>query len=97
MPSTRRTCCAGRRKCDEVEWLAHPIVVATYVALVGLLISAVKGIARLFHRVGRVEHGIDRLEEKVDDLGADLRAHMKEEGANIDRLEVLIRSTQPKE
>lgn len=73
-----------------MDWLAHPIVVATYVALLGLLIGAIKGVARLFHRVGKVEDGIDRVEEKVDDLSSDLRQHMAEEGRNIDRLSLLI-------
>lgn len=80
-----------------MDWLAHPIVVATYVAGLGLLISAVRGLARLFHRVGHVEHGVDRLETKVDDLATDLRAHMEDEGKNIAHLEALIRSVHDKE
>lgn len=80
-----------------MDWLAHPLVVATYVALLGLLITAVKGVASLFQRVGKVEDGVDRLETKVDSLGADLRAHMAEEGKNIAHLEALIRSVHDKE
>jgi hypothetical protein len=78
-----------------VDWLAHPIVVATYVAGLGLVISAIRATARLFTRVGGVEHGVDRLEEKVDELAVDLRAHMAEEGKNIEHLENLIRSVHP--
>jgi hypothetical protein len=74
-----------------MDWLAHPIVVATYVALLGLLVAAMKSVARLFQRVGKVEDGIDRVEGKVDDLGHDLRRHMEDEGVNIARLEQLIR------
>lgn len=78
-----------------MDWLAHPIVVATYVAGLGLVISAIRATARLFHRVGSVEHGVDRLENKVDDLADDLRAHMAEEGKNISHLEALIKSVHP--
>lgn len=80
-----------------MEWLAHPLVVATYVAVLGLLISAVKGVTRLFHRVGHVEHGVERLEQKVDELATDLRAHMDEEGKNVSELMNLIRSVHDKE
>jgi hypothetical protein len=37
-----------------------------------------------------VEHGVDRLEEKVDRLSVDLRTHMADEGTNIMRLERAI-------
>jgi hypothetical protein len=77
-----------------MEWLAHPIVVATYVAVLSLLIGGVRALYQLFHRVGHVEHGVDRLEEKVDDLATDLRAHMNEEGKHIDRLAALIVATR---
>ena len=80
-----------------MEWLAHPIVVATYVAFLGLGITGVKRLTGLFNRVSRVEEGVQRLEEKVDDLGSDLRAHMADEGKNLLRLETLIESLRPKE
>jgi len=80
-----------------VDWLAHPLVVATYVAFLGLGITAVKRLTRLFNRVTKVEEGVDRLEGKVDDLGRDLRAHMEDEGKNIAHLEALIRSVHDKE
>lgn len=80
-----------------MDWLAHPIVVSTYVVLLGLLVAAIKATARLFLRVGKVEDGIDRLEGKVDELGDDLRNHMAEEGKNIAHLEALIRSVHDKE
>lgn len=75
------------------EVLAHPLIVATYAALLGLLITGGRGAVRLWHRLGHVERTVEVLDRKVDDLGRDLRAHMAEEGRNIDRLEAVIRST----
>lgn len=80
-----------------MDWLAHPIVVATYAVALGLLIAAVKRLARLFTRVEKVEEGVKRLEDKVDSLGTDLRLHMADEGKNIAHLEALIRSVHDKE
>lgn len=80
-----------------MDWLAHPIVVATYVAFLGLGITGVKRLTNLFHRVTRVEEGVERLEGKVDALGRDLRAHMDEEGKNVSELMNLIRSVHDKE
>lgn len=80
-----------------MDWLAHPLVVATYVAFLGLGITGVRKLTGLFNRVSRVEEGVERLEGKVDDLGRDLRAHMADEGKNIAHLEALIRSVHDKE
>lgn len=80
-----------------MDWLAHPIVVATYVAFLGLLITAIKRGTQLFGRVGKVEDGVERLEEKVDELGRDLRAHMADEGKNLLHLENLIKHMHDKE
>ena len=68
------------------------MVVATYVVFLGSLVAAIKGAARLWVRVGDVEKGVDNLTGKVDSLSADLRGHMREEGQNMDRLELLIKS-----
>jgi hypothetical protein len=78
------------------EVLAHPITVATYAALLGLLITAGRGAVRLWHRLGNVERSVDHLDRKVDELARDLREHMAEEGRNIGRLETLIRSLHDK-
>lgn len=80
-----------------MEWLAHPIVVATYIAFLGLGIAGVKRLTGLFNRVTKVEEGVDRLEKSVAELGRDLRAHMADEGKNIAHLEALIRSVHDKE
>jgi len=80
-----------------MDWLAHPLVVATYVAFLGLGITGVRKLTGLFNRVSRVEEGVERLEGKVDELGRDLRAHMADEGKNLLRLETLIESLRPKE
>lgn len=80
-----------------MEWLAHPIVVATYVALLGLAITAVSKLTGLFNRMTRVEEGVKRLENGVSELSDDLRAHMAEEGKNIAHLEALIVSRFDKE
>lgn len=75
-----------------MDWLAHPLVVATYVAGLSLLIGAFRATVRLFSRVGKVEDGVERLESAVTDLADDLREHMKEEGRNVGRLETLLRA-----
>ena len=80
-----------------MDWLAHPIVVATYVALLSLAIAGVAKLYGLFNRMTRVEEGVQRLEDKVDELGADLRAHMADEGTSVARLEALIQNLYPKE
>lgn len=80
-----------------MDWLAHPIVVATYIAFLGLGIAGVKRLTGLFNRVTKVEEGVDRLEKSVAELGRDLRAHMADEGKNIAHLEALIRSVHDKE
>ncbi len=80
-----------------MDWLAHPIVVATYIAFLGLGIAGVKRLTGLFNRVTRVEEGVERLEASVAELGRDLRAHMADEGKNIAHLEALIRSVHDKE
>jgi ABC-type transporter Mla subunit MlaD len=78
-----------------VDWLSHPIVITTYAAALSALVAAIRAVARLFSRVGDVERGIDQLNENVSGLSTDLRAHMAEEGDNINRLELLIRSIRP--
>ena len=80
-----------------MDWLAHPIVVATYVALLSLAIAGVAKLYGLFNRMTQVEEGVERLEEGVAELGRDLRAHMADEGKNIAHLEALIRSVHDKE
>jgi len=78
-----------------MDWLSHPIVITTYAAALSLLVAAIRAVARLFARVDDVERGIDHLNDQVSALGTDLRAHMAEEGDNINRLEELIRSIRP--
>jgi hypothetical protein len=76
-----------------MDWLGD-LIIPTYVAALGLLGAAVRGVWRLIQRLTKVEAGIDRLEVKVDDLSDDLRSHMASEDKNIDKLIGLIRSTQ---
>ena len=71
-----------------MEW--SDLLVPTYVALLGLVGAIFRGVWRLIQRLTKVEHGVDRLNENVADLSRDLRAHMDEEGRNIDRLVALI-------
>jgi hypothetical protein len=47
-------------------------------------------VAMLFQRVTRVETTLESVDEKVDRLSVDLRAHMNEESQNLGRLEALI-------
>jgi uncharacterized membrane-anchored protein YhcB (DUF1043 family) len=68
----------------------HPIVVVIVAAIVGLIVAAMKAVAMLFQRVTRVETTLESVDEKVDRLSVDLRAHMNEESQNLGRLEALI-------
>jgi len=72
-----------------VDWLGD-LVVPTYVALLSLGAYLVRSVVKLIARLTKVEHGVDRLEGKVDRLSVDLRQHMAEEGTNIMRLERAI-------
>jgi uncharacterized membrane-anchored protein YhcB (DUF1043 family) len=68
----------------------HPIVVVIVAAIVGLIVAAMKAVAMLFQRVTRVETTLESVDQKVDRLSVDLRAHMNEESQNLGRLEALI-------
>lgn len=71
----------------------HPLVVVVVAGIVGLLTAAIKSVAVLFQRVTKVETTLESVDEKVDRLSVDLRAHMAEESTNIGRLEALIQGT----
>jgi hypothetical protein len=68
----------------------HPIVVVIVAAIVGLIVAAMKAVAILFQRVTRVETTLESVDDKVDLLSQDLRAHMRDEVENMGRLEALI-------
>jgi uncharacterized membrane-anchored protein YhcB (DUF1043 family) len=68
----------------------HPLIVVVFAAVVGLIVAAMKAVAMLFQRVTRVETTLESVDEKVDRLSVDLRAHMNEESQNLGRLEALI-------
>jgi len=68
----------------------HPIVVVIVAAIVGLIVAAMKAVAILFQRVTKVEVTLESLDNKVDLLSQDLRAHMADEVSNLGRLEALI-------
>ena len=68
----------------------HPIVVVIVAAIVGLIVAAMKAVAILFQRVTKVEATLESLDNKVDLLSQDLRAHMADEVSNLGRLEALI-------
>lgn len=62
-----------------LDWLSHPLVVATYVAALSLVVAGVRAVVRLFSRVDDVEDKVDRIGEGLDRLGDDLRVHMEQE------------------
>jgi hypothetical protein len=72
-----------------MDWLGD-LLVPTYVALLSVGAYLIRSIVKLVARLTSVEHGVDRLEEKVDNLSVDLRSHMQDEGTNIMRLERAI-------
>lgn len=72
-----------------MDWLGD-LLVPTYVALLSLGAWLVRSVVKLVARLTKVEHGVDRLETKIDDLADDLRTHMAEEGKNMGRLETML-------
>ena len=56
----------------------HPLVVVVFAAVVGLIVAAIKAVAVLFQRVTRVEITLESVDQKVDSLSQDLRAHMRD-------------------
>ena len=68
----------------------HPLVVVVFAAIVGLIVAALRAVAALFQRVTRVETTLESVDQKVDSLSQDLRAHMRDEVDNMGRLEALI-------
>lgn len=74
-----------------MDWLGD-LVVPTYVALLSLVAWLVRSVVKLIGRLTHVEHVVDRLENKVDDLSTDLRAHMADEVDSVNRLTHLILS-----
>jgi len=70
-----------------VDWLAHPLTVATYAVVATLVVGAVKALFQLFQRVKSLESSIDALHGDIATLSADLRAHMIEETRNVQHLE----------
>ncbi len=70
-----------------MDWLSHPLTVATYAVVVTLIVGAVKALFQLFQRVKSLESSIDALHHDIASLSADLRAHMIEETRNVQHLE----------
>lgn len=68
----------------------HPLVIVVAAGIVGLLTAAIRAVAMLFQRVTRVEITLESVDQKVDRLSEDLRAHMADEVNNMGRLEALI-------
>lgn len=68
----------------------HPLVIVVAAGIVGLLAAAIRAVAMLFQRVTRVEITVQSVDQKVDRLSEDLRAHMADEVNNMGRLEALI-------
>lgn len=79
---------SGKVKVDDL-W-AHPITVATYVALLSLALAGARALLQLFQRVNHLEESIADLHDSVNRLAADLRAHMAEETRNVQHLESSI-------
>jgi hypothetical protein len=76
---------SGKVKVDDL-W-AHPITVATYVALLSLSLAGARALLQLFQRVSHLEQSIADLHDSVNKLAVDLRAHMVEETRNVQHLE----------
>ena len=80
-----------------MDWLSHPLVLASYTIAASIAIGFAHRLTRLFARVTSVEQTVkgtdakvDGLADKVDSLSADLREHMAEEGRAVSRLEGML-------
>jgi outer membrane murein-binding lipoprotein Lpp len=73
---------------DDV-W-SHPMIVATYVAVLSLVIAGARALFGLFHRVKNLEEQLTALNSQFAELSHDLRAHMLDEARNVQHLEASI-------
>ena len=80
-----------------MEWLSHPLVLASYTVALSVVIGFAHRLTKLFSRVTSVEQTVkgtdtkvDGLADKVDSLSSDLREHMAEEGRAVSRLEGML-------
>jgi hypothetical protein len=77
--------------------LSHPLFLIVATAVAGLLAASIRGVALLFTRMTTVEVTLKAVDSKVDELGHDLRAHMADEAASVDRLTNLIVSIKDRQ
>lgn len=75
---------------SEMDWLSHPLTVATYAVLISLILGGIRAIFQLFQRVKSLEASISALHSEVAELSTDLRAHMIEETRNVRHLEASL-------
>jgi hypothetical protein len=89
----------------------EPVVVGMALYLVAQVVAAIVVGAKMWARLGHVESTTERIDRVVEtvradvvesktaqaSLAAELRAHMADEGRNIDRLEAVIRSTMSRQ
>ena len=80
-----------------MDWLSHPLVLTSYAAVLGLVISFAKRLTKLFMRVTSVEQTVksteakvDKLTENVGALSDDLHEHMAEEGRSMAKLQGML-------
>lgn len=82
-----------------MDWLGHPLVVATYAAFLALLIALVQGAAKLWFRVGDLERMVKEFDAKLEahmreeeKAGEQLRDQLDSQGRRLESIEYLIRN-----
>ena len=80
-----------------MDWLSHPLVLASYTVALTLVIGFARRLTKLFSRVTSVEQTVkstdtkvDKLSDKVDLLSDDLHEHMAEEGRSMAKLQGML-------
>lgn len=89
----------------------EPVVVGMVLYLLAQVVAAIVVGAKMWARLGHVESTTERIDRVVETvrsdvvesktaqatLAAELRAHMADEGRNMERLESVIRSTMTRQ
>jgi hypothetical protein len=77
---------------DDV--FAHPVVVATYVAVLSAFFAGVRALFNLFNRVKMLESETRQVRQQVHELAESLREHMLEEERHSAELRAVLKGLE---
>lgn len=76
------------------DLFAHPVIVATYVALLSAAFAGVRALFNLFNRVKMLEAETKQVRREVHELAESLREHMLEEERHSAELHATLKAIQ---